>query len=196
MIDKTEIKKEEIQELPPCSYEGIKIEVIDSEEKLLAALDYLECQSLIGFDTETKPSFKKGVTHQVCLLQLATCEICFLFRLHLIPFHPKLSAILSNPKITKVGVSIKDDIRILNKRGKFKPQGFIDMQNMAKEVGIKDISLQKIYAILFGKRISKTQRLSNWESEVLTPAQQQYAAIDAWACIDIYHQLQKEISLK
>ncbi len=196
MIDKTEIKKEEIQELPPCSYEGIKIEVIDSEEKLLAALDYLECQSLIGFDTETKPSFKKGVTHQVCLLQLATSEICFLFRLHLIPFHPKLSAILSNPKITKVGVSIKDDIRILNKRGKFKPQGFIDMQNMAKEVGIKDISLQKIYAILFGKRISKTQRLSNWESEVLTPAQQQYAAIDAWACIDIYHQLQKEISLK
>ena len=196
MIDKTEIKKEEIQELPPCSYEGIKIEVIDSEEKLLAALDYLECQYLIGFDTETKPSFKKGVTHQVCLLQLATSEICFLFRLHLIPFHPKLSAILSNPKITKVGVSIKDDIRILNKRGKFKPQGFIDMQNMAKEVGIKDISLQKIYAILFGKRISKTQRLSNWESEVLTPAQQQYAAIDAWACIDIYHQLQKEISLK
>ncbi len=196
MIDKTEIKKEEIQELPPCSYEGIKIEVIDSEEKLLAALDYLGCQSLIGFDTETKPSFKKGVTHQVCLLQLATSEICFLFRLHLIPFHPKLSAILSNPKITKVGVSIKDDIRILNKRGKFKPQGFIDMQNMAKEIGIKDISLQKIYAILFGKRISKTQRLSNWESEVLTPAQQQYAAIDAWACIDIYHQLQKEISLK
>ena len=92
--------------------------------------------------------------------------------------------------------TIPDDIRILNKRGKFKPQGFIDMQNMAKEVGIKDISLQKIYAILFGKRISKTQRLSNWESEVLTPAQQQYAAIDAWACIDIYHQLQKEISLK
>jgi len=141
------------------------------------------------FDTETKPAFKRGQVHKVALLQLATEEACFLFRLNLIGYPDGLEAIISDPGIRKIGLSLRDDFAAIYKRSARKPENFIDLQVFVDKFGIDDNSLQKIYAILFGRKISKNQRLSNWEAPTLSIAQQSYAAIDAWACLRIYNHL-------
>jgi ribonuclease D len=166
-----------------------RIVVVDHEEKIADALNYLSVQQALGFDTETKPAFKRGQVHKVALLQLATQEACFLFRLNKIGYPDELEAIMVNPAIRKIGLSLRDDFAAINKRSARKPENFIDLQVFVDKFGIEDNSLQKIYAILFGKKISKSQRLSNWEAPELTPAQQSYAAIDAWACLRIYDHL-------
>ncbi|NCB23944.1 MAG: 3'-5' exonuclease domain-containing protein 2 [Bacteroidia bacterium] len=166
-----------------------RIVVVDHEEKIADALNYLSVQQALGFDTETKPAFKRGQVHKVALLQLATREACFLFRLNKIGYPDELEAIMVNPAIRKIGLSLRDDFAAINKRSARKPENFIDLQVFVDKFGIEDNSLQKIYAILFGKKISKSQRLSNWEAPELTPAQQSYAAIDAWACLRIYDHL-------
>ncbi len=189
------ISKEELNLLPKEDFKG-KIVLVENNEQLKKAFDLLNTQTVVGIDTETKPAFKKGVYHKVALLQISTNDVCFLFRLNKIGFPKLLINFFSNEKITKIGLSLKDDLRNLNKREKINPRNFIDIQSIIKDYGINELGLQKIYAILFGKKISKKQRLSNWENDNLTEQQKEYAAIDAWAVLQIYHKLSKLDKLK
>lgn len=184
------ITKEEIAGLITADYPG-RIIVIQTEKEAEKAVSYLLNYNLIGFDTETKPSFKKGVIRKIALMQLAVEDTCFLFRLNLIGIPDGLKEILVNKDITKIGLSLKDDFSAIRRRIQLEPKNFIELQAFVKRFGIEDSGLQRIYAILFGKRISKGQRLSNWEAEILTDAQQRYAALDAWACLQIYDKLKK-----
>lgn len=191
---RSKITKEEVNELPVDEFAG-NIIVIDDMQKAEEAFKYLNTQKVIGMDTETKPSFKRGVVHKVSLLQIATRDVCYLFRLNKIGFPNKLVSVLSNDKITKVGLALRDDLNGLFKQHKFSPESFVDLQHEVENYGILELSLQKIYAITFGKKISKSQRLTNWENETLTAQQQIYAATDAWATLQIFLRLQQESRL-
>lgn len=182
------ITKEQIAELPIETFNG-KIIVIDHINEVREALDYLSSQPTLGFDTETKPAFKRGQVHKVALMQLSSEDVCFLFRLNKIGYPDELETFIIDRNIKKIGLSLRDDFAAIRKRSEGKPENFIDLQLFVDQFGIEDNSLQKIYAIIFGKKISKSQRISNWEAPVLTPAQQSYAAIDAWACLRIYNHL-------
>lgn len=182
------ISKTELAELPIATFKG-KIVVIDKPEEVDSAVAELNKESEIGFDTETKPSFKRGQSNLVSLLQLSTHDTCYLFRLNRIGAPDSLKALMENPDILKIGVSIHDDFHNLRKLGELEPGGFIDLQSYVKKYYILDNSLARIYGILFGERISKGQRLTNWEAPTLTPHQQSYAALDAYACIKIYDYL-------
>ncbi|MCM1066006.1 MAG: 3'-5' exonuclease domain-containing protein 2 [Muribaculaceae bacterium] len=184
------ISKEQLAELPVVEYPA-EITVVDSAAVAHAALRVLSREKVVGFDTETRPSFHKGRTHKVALMQLSTADRCFLFRLNKIGICAELKAFLENPDCLKIGLSVHDDFTVLRRSGEINPQGFIDLQDMVKHYEISDISLQKIYAIIFGQRISKGQRLTNWEADTLTDAQQAYAALDAWACLNIYSYLRE-----
>ena len=179
------ISKEQLSEMPTVAFAG-HISIIDNEEAAKSALFFLNNQKIVGFDTETRPSFRKGKRYQVSLIQISTLNHCFLFRINKLGFFDELKQFIENPNITKIGLSLKDDFNVLHKIANFIPQGFIDLQSFVKQFSIADCSLQKIYAIIFNERISKSQRLSNWEAEELTPSQQAYASIDAWACLRIY----------
>lgn len=179
------ISKADLAKLPSADYQG-SIHVIDSSETVEEAIIALRKSDVIGFDTETRPSFKKGQTHQVALLQLATRTDCFLFRLNMIGLPEAVKRLLEDEEITKVGVSLHDDFHNLHRIYTLNPGGFIDLQQYVKNFGIIDNSLSRIYGILFGRRISKGQRLTNWEAPSLTPGQQSYAAFDALSCIHIY----------
>ncbi len=182
------ITREELDELPLKAFEG-EIVVVDQNEILESAINYLSNQKMLGFDTETKPSFKRGQVNQVALLQLSTGKKAFLFRINKIGLPESLKKILSSPEILKVGVAIHDDIKGLQRVSPFKPGGFMELQQQVKDYGINDFSLKKIAGIVLGVRISKSQRLSNWESDELTEAQQCYAATDAWISFQILHSL-------
>ena len=175
--------------LEKVSFPG-NIHVIDSTAKVKAAVTYLNKCSRLGFDTETRPSFKRGVSYKVALMQISSDTDCFRFRLNIVGMPDMLKSLLENENITKIGISLKDDFGMLGKITDTNPHGFIDLQKVAPTYGISDASLQKIYAIIFGRRISKSQRLTNWEAEELTHAQQIYAAIDAWSCLKIYNYLE------
>lgn len=185
VIIKNKISKEEVSGFPKESFDG-RIIVIQTENELEKAVDYLLGYSILGIDSETKPSFTKGQSHKVALLQISAGECCFLFRLNKIGFPSSLMALLENSAIIKVGLSLRDDFMALHKRGGFNPRACVEVQELVKDFGIQDKSLQKVYGILFGKKISKSQRLSNWEADVLSDAQKIYAATDAWACYRIY----------
>ena len=193
MTYQAKISKEEIEAMPVLSYAGRQVKIVDSTVEMEAAYRDLVQSPLIGFDTETKPSFVKGVTNKVALVQLSTSDCCYLVRVNTMGFPKALLALLSDAKVLKVGLSLRDDFNAMSRRVRFKPAGFIDLQSEVGKVGIEDMSLQKIYAIMFGKKISKSQRLSNWEAATLTPQQQLYAATDAWACMDILEQLKKDL---
>ena len=181
-------EKKEIQNLPRILFEG-RIIVIFSEAEANKAVEYLMTKKILGVDTETRPSFKKGQIHQVSLLQISTNDTCFLFRLNRIGLTDSLIKLLEDCNTTKVGLSLQDDWRQLNLRRNFTPGSYIELQKEVKEIGIKDMSLQKIYANLFGQKIAKNQQLSNWEADTLSPAQQSYAATDAWACLQIHEEV-------
>ncbi|MBR2253328.1 MAG: 3'-5' exonuclease domain-containing protein 2, partial [Prevotella sp.] len=161
---------------------------IITEDEARKAVDYLLQQDLLGFDTETRPVFKKGRTNKVALLQVSTHDTCFLFRLNRIGLCAPVIELLESTKVKKIGLSWHDDLMMLHKRGEFTPGGFIDLQDHMAELGIKDMSLAKLYANFFGERISKREQLSNWEADVLSEKQQNYAATDAWACIRLYEE--------
>lgn len=188
MIFQSTITNEQTAELPSARFDG-EIVVVDSEGAIEAACRDLVSHRLIGFDTETRPSFKAGVTNKVALLQLSTPERCYLIRLCRTKLHSSLLKILSNPDIIKVGADVAGDIRSLHALRHFKERGFADLQQMASAWGIEEKSLRKMSAIVLGHRVSKAQRLSNWEASTLTPQQQMYAATDAWVCIEIYNKL-------
>ena len=184
------ISKDEIQELPIETFNG-EIIVVDKVEDVAKAVEYLKQFKIIGFDTETKPVFSKNVSRKVALMQLSTLDKCFLFRLNFIDYPDILDDLICSNDVMKVGLSLRDDFAALRKRSECPPLNFIDLQTLVKEYGIKDLSLQKIYAILFKKKISKNQRLSNWEANTLKDSQKMYATIDAWACLKIYNHLIK-----
>lgn len=190
IILQNKISKQEVSEMPKVSFSG-RIFVIYTETEARKAIDYLNTHSVVGVDTETRPSFRKGMTHKVALLQIATYDTCFLFRLNYLGLPDFLEEFLQND-VLKVGLSLRDDFAVLRKRngGDLRDGNWIELQDYVPHFGIEEKSLQKIYALLFGKKISKAQRLSNWEAEVLTEAQQLYAATDAWACVEIYSYLE------
>lgn len=176
--------------LPRVLFDG-HIEVIVSERDAERAVKFLMKQPILGFDTETRPSFSRGKMNKVALLQVSTNDVCFLFRLNRIDIPQCLVRLLEDKKITKVGLSWHDDLRALNGRKSFRAGTFVELQDMAGQMGIVDISLQKLYANIFGQKISKGQRLTNWEADDLTEAQKKYAATDAWACIRLYEEMQR-----
>ena len=173
------------------AFEGriITIDTIEDTEKAVKALWNEE---FLGIDTETRPSFRKGIQHEVSLLQLSTSDTCFLIRLNRVGMPESLIKLLERKEITKIGLSLHDDYHALSKRKKFKAGSFLDLQKHVGNYGIEEMSLQKIFAIVFGKRISKSQQLTNWENDVLTDKQKIYAATDAWACLEIYKKLEQK----
>ena len=177
-----------IPELPRAEFEG-RIEVVQSEAEAVRAVDYLMRQPLLGFDTETRPTFRKGPMNAVALLQVSADDICFLFRLNMIGLPDCLLKLLRDRKLLKVGLSLHDDFLRLAQRRRFKPGTFVDVQDVARTMGIADQGLRRLYANVFGECISKSKQLSNWEADVLTEAQKRYAATDAWACIRLYREL-------
>ena len=182
------ITKEEIAELPIRAFEG-KINVPLTEEEIIAAVDYLRKYPVLGFDTETRPSFRKGQHNNVALLQLSAGDEAFLFRLNKIKLPNVVKQLLADASITKVGAAIHDDLKALVKLSPFEPAGFVDVQTIAKQLGIENLGLRPLAALLMGIKISKAQQTSNWEIPYLTAAQKLYAATDAWVSLEIYTRL-------
>ena len=188
MSYKAHIEKNEISTMPTAAFEG-RIITIDTPQAVDQAIIALSKESHVGIDTETRPSFRKGVQHDVSLIQLSTLDTCFLIRLNRTGMPASLITFLENKDIAKIGLSLHDDYQGLCKRRKFKAGSFIDLQKEVGKYGIEEMSLQKIFAIMFAQRISKSQQLTNWENDVLTDKQKLYAATDAWACLKIYNEL-------
>ena len=182
------IDKDIVRELPVAQTD-CEIEVIDSANEVATAVDCLMQEEVVGFDTETKPSFTHGKSNKIALMQISTAKKCFLFRLQMIGKSEALKNFLENEKIKKIGLALHGDLRNLRVWDKFTPKNFIDLQKVVIQYGIEELGLQRIYAIIFGKKISKSQQLSNWEAKILNQAQQIYAATDAWACREIYLKL-------
>lgn len=184
-----------INSLPLVTFPG-KIIVVLNEYEAERAVEYLLSCDVLGVDTETRPAFRKGNNHKVALLQVATRKECFLFRLNHLGLSQSLLRLLSNKQVPMVGLSWHDDLMSLHRREQFEPGWFIDIQDIIGNLGIVDKSLQKLYANLFGEKISKRQRLTNWEADVLTERQKEYAAIDAWACIKLYDEIMNLLATK
>lgn len=184
-----------INSLPLVTFPG-KIIVVLNEYEADRAVEYLLSCDVLGVDTETRPAFRKGNNHKVALLQVATRKECFLFRLNHLGLPKSLLRLLSNKQVPMIGLSWHDDLMSLHRREQFEPGWFIDIQDIIGNLGIVDKSLQKLYANLFGEKISKRQRLTNWEADVLTERQKEYAAIDAWACIKLYDEIMNLLATK
>jgi len=185
---KKTISNEELSELPLKFFDGEIVEIGDYST-FNRIMPELERQQILGFDTETRPSFKKGNINQVALLQLSTGKKAYLFKLKQIGLPKKLARLLRNPQIIKAGVAIHDDIKALQKLSYFEAAGFIELQTFVKKFGIENFSLKKLSGIVLNFRISKSQQLSNWENQNLTKEQQIYAATDAWVGFEIYKNL-------
>jgi ribonuclease D len=184
------IEPDELNALPLRCFQGT-IHVIDHAEAINEAIRRLRYEKVLGFDTETKPAFKKGLINSVSLLQLSTRNEAFLFRLNKTGTHPGLGKLLSDEKILKVGAAIHEDTRNLRTIFAHEIKGLIDLQEMVKNYGIENFGVKKLAAIVLGIRISKSQQLSNWEADILTEAQQSYAATDAWVALEIYLKLRQ-----
>lgn len=190
LIIQRSIDKESLNGLPKVTFPG-EIHVVQTPWEAEKAVTYLKQCPLVGIDSETRPSFAKGRVHKVALLQVSDEKHCFLFRLNLTGLTLPIITLLESPHTTKVGLSLKDDFMMLHKRAPFEQRACIELQEYVRAFGIEDKSLQKIYGILFGEKISKSQRLTNWEADTLTEPQKLYAATDAWACLNIYNRLQE-----
>jgi ribonuclease D len=184
------IDKAVIPTLPVAFFEG-EVIVVDRPEMVAEAASYLRQHNVLGVDTEARPSFKRGVHYPTALVQISTLQRCYLFRLTHVGMPVEIAQIFADPNICKVGLAFKDDINGLRRRRDFKPANCIDLQAIVCKYGIMDLGLQKIFAIIFGKKISKAQQLTNWENSHLTPEQARYASTDAWATLSIYLALQQ-----
>lgn len=185
------IDNERLSAMEAARFPG-RIVIVDRDELVEEACNDLMRYSVIGFDTETRPSFRAGVSYRVGLLQLSTPEVCYLFRLSHIRLSNKILKVLGSRQVLKVGADVTGDIRSLHALRNFHADGFVDLQVEASRWGIEEKSLRKLSAIVLGVRVSKAQRLSNWEAEVLTDQQQEYAATDAWVCPRILERLSQE----
>lgn len=184
------IDKRLISDMPKVAFEG-RIIVVTTESDADKAVDFLLSQPILGIDTETRPAFKRGKQYKVALLQVSTHDVCVLFRLNLTGITPSIIRLLEDTRVPKIGLSLHDDVLSMHRRAEFTPGNFIDLQKHVGEIGVEDLSLQKLYANFFGMKISKAQRLTNWEADILTERQKVYAATDAWACIMLYEELQR-----
>jgi ribonuclease D len=182
------INKELLQWMPVQAFEG-EVIVVDQPEQVADAVTYLRTQKVVGVDTESRPSFQRGIHYPTALVQIASHERCYLFRLTHIGMPQELADFFADPDVCKVGLAFRDDINGLRRRRNFTPANCIDIQKMVAQYGILDLGLQKIYAICFGRKISKSQQLTNWENTHLTPEQARYASTDAWATLLIYEDL-------
>lgn len=187
-VFKPKILKSEIDELPQKKFPGI-IYYINSPETLKKVLPELNESTALGFDTETRPTFKKGLLNKTALLQLSNSEKAFLFRINKIGLPDELCRILSDPGILKAGIALHDDLKSLKRIKPFMPAGFVDLQQIVADFGIEDKGLKKLTANILGFKISKRQQTSNWEREILDMAQIEYAATDAWVCHEIFNTL-------
>ena len=185
------LSKEELEQFPIVEFTGNVFVINDFEEAARAVAEIRSANTLIGFDTETRPSFQKGVSHKVALVQLSVENTAYLFRLKKMGgMGPDLPSLLSDPNCIKVGLATNDDFNNLKKwDANIMPKGMIEIQGLVKKYGIEEMSLAKIYGLLFGLKISKRQRLTNWEADTLTEKQMSYAALDAVACVEIYNEL-------
>jgi ribonuclease D len=195
MVNKKYQENITVEELAGCELSWFKgeIVVIDNLKTYNEFFPKLLGSDLLGFDTETKPSFKKGRKNSVSLIQLSTRNLACLFRINKIGFPEELIKLLSDSSVIKAGVAVHDDIRFLKGVKKFSPDGFVDLQSFVKDYGIESSGLKKLAAIVLGFRISKRQQVTDWEAEQLTEAQQVYAATDAWVCYEIYNKLSKRL---
>jgi len=184
------INKELVHWMPVVAFDGETF-VVNTLEQVPEAVAYLNAQPMVGVDTETRPSFTRGQHFPVALVQIATEERCYLFQLNHIGMPQELADFFANPKVKKIGLAFKDDLAGLRRRRNFTPQNCIDVQQIVGDYGILDLGLQKIFAICFAKKISKSQQLTNWENVVLTPEQARYASTDAWATLLIYKELKQ-----
>jgi ribonuclease D len=182
--------KTRIATLPRVLFEG-RIVVVWTEREAEKAVRFLLSQPVLGIDTETRPNFRKGPMHQVALLQVACHDVCFLFRMNRLGMSPSVKRLLEDTTVPKIGLSLTDDMNQLHRLGDFEAGYFVDLQHHVKEIGVEDMSLQKLYANFFGQKISKRQQLTNWEADVLNDHQKGYAATDAWACIMLYEELMR-----
>lgn len=182
------ITKEDMRAMPLLAFEG-NIHVIDSEKECNKAVKALRNFDVLGFDTEKKPTFNKGEYNHTAMVQLSTLEDAYLFRLNEMGYPTSLFDLMSDGSILKLGISIDDDLKDLNKARKFKPQNFTDLNDVVRELGVKHMGVKKLAAVILGARISKNQQVTNWEADKLTPAQQKYAATDAWICLAIHEEL-------
>jgi ribonuclease D len=180
-----------VEEIAECELSWFKGEIIlvDDIKTFYTVFPRLTGSDILGFDTETRPVFKKGRKNKVSLIQLSTENLACLFRINKIGIPQPLIKLLSDPSVIKAGVAVHDDIRYLRMVAKFTPDGFIDLQNFVKGFGIQSSGLKKLSAIVLGFRISKRQQVTDWEANQLTEAQQIYAATDAWVCHQIYKKL-------
>ena len=186
---RTEISKEELKDFPVKQFEG-DIYLLDSEVIPQDVIDYLKDQSILGIDTETKPSFKKGVSHKVSLLQIASEDAVFIFRLHKTGLPKFIIEIFNNPAVIKVGIAVIDDFKDLAKLDRtLKVQKVIDLNVYAQEKGFESIGAKKLSALCLGFTLNKKHQVSNWEAQELSDGQIAYAATDAWICIPIYNKL-------
>lgn len=186
------ISNEEVTALELGHLSG-EILVVDTPEAMHKADKILQSATILGFDTETRPSFSKKVHHTISLLQLSTSEVSMLFRLKYCELSPTVVSVLESPEVLKIGAAIRDDIKALGTVAKFKADGFVDLQSIINKWGIEEKSVRKMAAIVLGFRVSKAQRLSNWDANVLTRAQMEYAAMDAWVCQRMYRVLNGEL---
>lgn len=187
---KVTITSEELNLLPLKAFSG-KVSVITESDKLSQVVKEIEKHGVVGFDTETRPSFKRGQSYKVALLQLALPSKVFLIRIHQTGLPDEITSVFENADIIKAGVAIHDDIKALQKINKFHPVSFIELSAMAKASGLQVESVKKLAGLLLGFRISKSAQTSNWEAPVLTEKQVEYAATDAWVCLEIYEHLKK-----
>ncbi len=186
----TSISKDAINDLPLASFDG-QIEVISDQNAALSAVNRLSAESVLGFDTETKPSFKPGENNPVALLQLATADTVFLFQILQLEDVTSLFDLLANPNILKVGVAVRDDIRKLQDRAHFEPAGFLELSTFTQKAGIVNTGLRSLAALFLGVRVSKGAQVTNWSRRQLTPAQIRYAATDAWISRRLFLKLQE-----
>ena len=190
---RSEMSKEEVADLELIQYEG-PINVIDSLESFEQQIDQIAANSILGFDTETRPSFKKGQVYPTSLIQLSTLNRSWLLRVSRIGYPNNLLEILSSEDIIKVGLGLNDDLRRLRSDFQFEPAGFLDLQQYVGAFRIEEKGLKKLSGIVLGRRISKSQQVSNWDADLLTDAQLRYAATDAWICLEIYNTLRNSLS--
>ncbi|MEN8227243.1 MAG: 3'-5' exonuclease [Bacteroidota bacterium] len=190
---RSEISKEEVADLELIQYEG-PIKIIDSVEAFEREIDQISANPILGFDTETRPSFKKGRVYPTALIQLSNMNMSWLLRVSRIGYPKKLLEMLSSEEILKVGLGLNDDLRRLRSDFQFEPAGFLDLQQYVGAFRIEEKGLKKLSGIVLGRRISKSQQVSNWDADLLTEAQLRYAATDAWICLEIYNTLRNSLS--
>ena len=189
----SEISKEEVADLDLIQYDG-PIKLINNEESFLEEIPNIREQTILGFDTETRPSFKKGVVYPTALIQISALDQAWIIRVSRMGYPPELLELLTREDILKVGLGLNDDLRRLRADFQFEPGGFLDLQQYVAAFRIEEKGLKKLSGIVLGRRISKAQQVSNWDADLLTEAQLRYAATDAWICLKIYNRLRKFLS--